>query len=315
MANEFHSGGASSEAFTSMVPRLALDAKACEALKKSQSTHGSTLESSAARMIHALRDQKSTFRMNHVDAGWISSDEMDRIILHGILVSPSEWTEVFVNTLCQVCEWLISPESEEDSVPLAAFRKSYPKYFLNHLYFVALLKKEGFLPPEIESLMRRERLKDFAYSYPSVVFPALLQSLERSFFPPIWQIIKKIPVFVSREAHLLHFYSCFLDKLTPEDQKEICSILKGLVPEIKISKTRAILFYFALKKHSHKERKEFLHTLGLNFDEIIEDPRDLRRVFHLPLDDLSMEERKELLNVLRPGVGESIPPRSGAYFL
>ncbi len=74
---------------------------------------------------------------------YVSTYQVNRMLLHALLVKPGEWSESFKRNLSRLLRWLLQPVTDEDGPALTGLKRSYPRYLLPNLYSRLLIVQVG----------------------------------------------------------------------------------------------------------------------------------------------------------------------------
>jgi len=84
----------------------------------------------------------------------LSSFEVNRILIHAVLVEPAAWSETFLQALLWLCPQLLKANLQ-DSLSLRALKADYPTSFLCNLLLVAHLQHNPQTRPSVKEQIER----------------------------------------------------------------------------------------------------------------------------------------------------------------
>ncbi len=179
---------------------------------------------------------------------YVSTYQVNRLLIHGLLVKPETWSPRFKGLLSQLLTWLLQPISREDGPLLAGLKRSYPPYFLGNLYLQLLLTQWlDVKDPRLQTLFRPPS-KSLVYGLDMLdrVCSWLLRESEETFNNCFGKLISHLGLLIRDYSEL--FALLRIGTLNDEQRQLVLNAVKK---------------GFAVLKHGHVLCKFFSDDLHL----------------------------------------------------
>ena len=159
----------------------------------------------------------------------VSPYQINRILLHGLLVSGSQWSALYAQSLALVTAWLLQPKRQGDAM-LNALKKSYPGCMLSNLLLLSLLHRLSFFNTRVYD--------DLTISCGNKVFQMIIRwmhllavIIQKSTYPMVSEIIGAMQghwgELIQHSDQLSALLSIEAPALTATDRSAICSAVEG----------------------------------------------------------------------------------------
>ena len=282
----------------------------------------------------------------------VSPYQINRILLHGLLVSPSEWTPLYAGSLELVTEWLLQPKKPDEAM-LNTLKDTYEGPLLSNLLLLSLLNRPSFGHEAVKRRLNESAAFKLGLFYQNW---SLLSTLIRKASHE-----ERVVIVRAIEGHFGELITnmaglcCLLElpesELSVEQRAQIWTAVQGRFGELirntddwvslfilwnpKLNDEQLLQVWAAVQGHlgqlirccddvimllsrdeselNAEQRREIFSAVQGRWGEWIRSDWDLRCLFRLSESQLNLEERRKILSAV-PHLIDSASPEVAARY-
>jgi len=249
--------------------------------------------------LQQLHKQLVTQGLDNAVAMDIFRYQINRVLLHAILVSPRDWTANYTEALKFVMQLLFQPISPDDSLALRTLKASYPAdlNLLNNLWLITILKQTSFKNEAVKTRLWAlcedvDRL-NFIRNSQGLFNHVITNSSPDEINAIIIAVQGQLYTLIKDGNQLGDLFSMPMVKLNARHREFILTNIQGHLPIlINNGYQLCFLLQIPLDKLNVKHRDQIFTAIKGRLGTLIEDAEQLQFLLKLPLEQLNMEQRE-----------------------
>ena len=227
----------------------------------------------------------------------VSPYQINRILLHALLVMPNQWSPRYVESLRLVTDWLLQPKKPGEGL-LNTLKESYPGPVLSNLLLLSLLNRPSFSQDGVKRRLNHLSENKHALFTQQDFLETLIQQNTMEETTAMFSAIQgQLGHYIRNSDHLIDFLRT--DRLNDEHINQILSFVgEGLGGIIKNKYDLRILFYLPESQLNAEHRTQIFRALDGRLGELFENGYDLSCLLNLPESQLNAKHRTQIFRAL-----------------